>query len=131
MTVEPNVIFGPGVTVEKGVRIRAFSHLEGCHVGAGAVIGPFARLRPGTELADGTHVGISVEIKNATLGNGAKANHLSYIGDASVGAAATSAPARSPAITMASTSNALKSANARSSVLTQCWWRLCALATTP
>ncbi|MCX7645533.1 MAG: bifunctional UDP-N-acetylglucosamine diphosphorylase/glucosamine-1-phosphate N-acetyltransferase GlmU [Rhodobacteraceae bacterium] len=83
--VEPHVVFGPGVTVESGARIRAFSHLEGCHVSRGAVVGPFARLRPGTELAEDVHVGNFVEIKNATLGEGAKANHLSYIGDASVG----------------------------------------------
>jgi len=83
--VEPHVVFGPGVTVESGARIRAFSHLEGCHVSRGAVVGPFARLRPGAELAEDVHVGNFVEIKNATLGEGAKANHLSYIGDASVG----------------------------------------------
>jgi bifunctional UDP-N-acetylglucosamine pyrophosphorylase/glucosamine-1-phosphate N-acetyltransferase len=84
-TVEPYVVFGPGVTVESGARIRAFSHLEGCHVSRGAVVGPFARLRPGAELAEDVHVGNFVEIKNAALGEGAKANHLSYIGDASVG----------------------------------------------
>jgi bifunctional UDP-N-acetylglucosamine pyrophosphorylase / glucosamine-1-phosphate N-acetyltransferase len=84
-TIEPNVIFGPGVTVETGARIRAFSHLEGCHVGAGATVGPFARLRPGAELANDAHVGNFVEIKNAQIGEGAKINHLSYIGDASVG----------------------------------------------
>lgn len=83
--VEPHVVFGPGVTVESGARIRAFSHLEGCHVSRGAVVGPFARLRPGAELAEDVHVGNFVEIKNATLAEGAKANHLSYIGDASVG----------------------------------------------
>jgi bifunctional UDP-N-acetylglucosamine pyrophosphorylase/glucosamine-1-phosphate N-acetyltransferase len=86
-TVEPYVVFGPGVTVESGARIRSFSHLEGAHVGAGAVVGPFARLRPGAELGDAAHVGNFVEIKNATLGVGAKANHLSYIGDASIGEA--------------------------------------------
>ncbi len=83
--VEPNVIFGPGVTVEPQATIRAFSHLEGAHVGRGAAVGPFARLRPGTRLQSGTKVGNFVEIKNATLGDGAKANHLAYIGDASVG----------------------------------------------
>ncbi|PIE13860.1 MAG: bifunctional N-acetylglucosamine-1-phosphate uridyltransferase/glucosamine-1-phosphate acetyltransferase [Rhodobacterales bacterium] len=86
-TIEPNVVFGPGVTVESGARIRAFSHLEGCHVSRGATVGPYARLRPGAELAENTHVGNFVEIKNATLAQGAKANHLSYIGDASVGEA--------------------------------------------
>jgi bifunctional UDP-N-acetylglucosamine pyrophosphorylase/glucosamine-1-phosphate N-acetyltransferase len=84
-TVEPHVIFGPGVTVETGARIRAFSHLEGCHVGAGAIVGPFARLRPGAELANDSHVGNFVEIKNAQIGEGTKVNHLSYIGDADVG----------------------------------------------
>ena len=83
--VEPNVVFGPGVTVESGARIRAFSHLEGCHVGAGSVIGPFARLRPGTELAEDVHIGNFVEVKNAQVAEGAKINHLSYIGDADVG----------------------------------------------
>lgn len=84
--VEPNVVFGPGVTVETGARIRAFSHLEGCHVGNGAVVGPYARLRPGAELSNDVRVGNFVEVKAATLGEGAKVNHLSYIGDASVGA---------------------------------------------
>jgi bifunctional UDP-N-acetylglucosamine pyrophosphorylase/glucosamine-1-phosphate N-acetyltransferase len=73
------------VTVESGARIRSFSHIEGAHVGAGAIVGPFARLRPGAELGDEAHVGNFVEVKNATLGTGAKANHLTYIGDASVG----------------------------------------------
>jgi bifunctional UDP-N-acetylglucosamine pyrophosphorylase/glucosamine-1-phosphate N-acetyltransferase len=84
--VEPFVVFGPGVTVESGARIRSFSHLEGCHVGDGAVVGPHARLRPGAELGDGAHVGNFVEVKAARLGDGVKANHLSYIGDAEVGA---------------------------------------------
>lgn len=83
--VEPYVVFAPGVTVESGARIRAFSHLEGAHVSAGAIVGPYARLRPGTELAEDAHVGNFVEIKNTTLGPGAKANHLTYLGDATVG----------------------------------------------
>lgn len=83
--VGPNVVFGPGVTVESGAEIRAFCHLEGCHVSQGAQIGPFARLRPGTEVADFARVGNFVEIKAAVLGEGAKVNHLSYIGDAEVG----------------------------------------------
>ncbi len=83
--VEPNVVFGPGVTVESGARIRAFSHLEGCHVSRGAVVGPYARLRPGAELAEHSHVGNFVEVKNAILHEGVKANHLTYIGDAEVG----------------------------------------------
>jgi bifunctional UDP-N-acetylglucosamine pyrophosphorylase / glucosamine-1-phosphate N-acetyltransferase len=85
VTIGPNVVFGPGVTLDTGVEIRAFSHLEGCTVGANCIIGPFARLRPGTELAEQVHVGNFVELKAATLGAGTKANHLSYIGDASVG----------------------------------------------
>ncbi len=84
--IEPNVVFGPGVTVESGARIRAFSHLEGCHVSRGATVGPFARLRPGAELAEDVHVGNFVEIKNAIVEDGAKINHLTYVGDASVGA---------------------------------------------
>ena len=86
--IEPNVVFGPGVRVERGARIRAFSHLEGVVVGPGAQVGPFARLRPGTRLGEGARVGNFVEIKNASLGDGAKANHLSYVGDANVGAKA-------------------------------------------
>ncbi|SMO50388.1 bifunctional UDP-N-acetylglucosamine diphosphorylase/glucosamine-1-phosphate N-acetyltransferase GlmU [Ruegeria faecimaris] len=85
--IEPNVVFGPGVTVESGATIRAFSHLEGCHVSRGAIVGPYARLRPGAELAENTRVGNFVEIKNAEIAEGAKVNHLSYIGDATVGAA--------------------------------------------
>lgn len=87
-TVGPNVVFGPGVTVEAGAEIRSFSHLEGCIVRAGAVIGPFARLRPGTVIEPGAHVGNFVELKAAVLGPGAKANHLTYLGDAEIGAAA-------------------------------------------
>ena len=85
VTVEPHVIFGPGVTVETGARIRAFSHLEGAHVGGGATVGPYARLRPGAELGNDVHVGNFVEIKAAEIGEGAKVNHLTYIGDAAVG----------------------------------------------
>lgn len=85
--IEGPVVFGAGVTVESGARIRPFSHLEGCHVSAGAIVGPFARLRPGAELAEGAHVGNFVEIKNAIIDQGAKINHLSYIGDAHVGEA--------------------------------------------
>ncbi len=86
VSIGPNVVFGPGVTVESGAEIRAFSHLEGCVVGAGAIVGPFARLRPGTVLGQGAHVGNFVELKAVTLGDGAKANHLTYLGDATVGA---------------------------------------------
>ncbi|HEV8034201.1 bifunctional UDP-N-acetylglucosamine diphosphorylase/glucosamine-1-phosphate N-acetyltransferase GlmU [Yoonia sp.] len=84
--IEPNVVFGPGVTVESGATIRAFSHLEGCHVARGGVIGPYARLRPGAELAEDVKIGNFVEIKNAQIAEGAKVNHLSYIGDATIGA---------------------------------------------
>ena len=66
--------------------IKAFSHLEGCQIGEGSQIGPFARLRPGAELADHVHIGNFVEVKNSTLGSGAKANHLSYLGDGDIGA---------------------------------------------
>ncbi|MEM9589918.1 MAG: bifunctional UDP-N-acetylglucosamine diphosphorylase/glucosamine-1-phosphate N-acetyltransferase GlmU [Pseudomonadota bacterium] len=83
--IEPNVIFGLGVTVEDGATIRAFCHLEKARVGPGAVVGPFARFRPGTELAQGARVGNFVEVKNAYLAEGAKVNHLTYIGDATVG----------------------------------------------
>lgn len=86
VTVGPNVVFGPEVRVDSGVEIRAFCHLEGCVIGAGAIVGPFARLRPGTVLEQGAHVGNFVELKAARLGAGAKANHLTYLGDASVGA---------------------------------------------
>ena len=70
------------------MRIRAFSHIEGARIAAGAVIGPFARLRPGADIGERAHVGNFVEIKNASLGEGAKANHLSYLGDATIGAGA-------------------------------------------
>ena len=86
--IEQNVVFGPGVTIESGATIRAFSHLEGCHVSRGSVVGPYARLRPGAELAENVKVGNFVEIKNAQIEPGAKVNHLSYIGDATVGARA-------------------------------------------
>ncbi len=86
VTIEPNVFFGPGVTVGDNVTIRANSHIEGATIGAGAIIGPFARLRPGADIGADVHVGNFVEVKNATLGEGAKANHLTYIGDADVGA---------------------------------------------
>ena len=88
VTIGPNVVFGPGVTVEDDVEIRAFSHLEGCTVRRGAIIGPFARLRPGADIGNGALVGNFVEIKATRLGAGAKANHLSYLGDATVGAGA-------------------------------------------
>lgn len=88
VVVEPHVVFGPGVIVEDGATIRAFSHLEGCRVGAGCVVGPYARLRPGTVLETGARVGNFVETKAARVGPGAKIPHLSYVGDAEVGARA-------------------------------------------
>jgi bifunctional UDP-N-acetylglucosamine pyrophosphorylase/glucosamine-1-phosphate N-acetyltransferase len=88
VTIEPNVVFGPGVRVEDGAVIRSFSHIEGAHVGKGARVGPFARLRPGAALGVDVHIGNFVEIKAATIEDGAKANHLAYIGDARVGAGA-------------------------------------------
>jgi len=86
--IEPFVVFAPGVSVKTGARIRSHSHLEGAAVGAGAIIGPYARLRPGAVIGEDAHIGNFVEIKNATIGKGAKANHLTYLGDAKVGAGA-------------------------------------------
>ena len=88
VTVEPHVVFGPGVEVADGATIHAFSHIEGAMIGAKASIGPFARIRPGTRLGERTKVGNFVELKKAEVGDGAKVNHLSYVGDASVGALA-------------------------------------------
>lgn len=86
--IEPNVFFGPKVSVAKGAKIRAFSHLEGAQVGINAEVGPFARLRPGANLSEKAKVGNFCEVKNADIAEGAKVNHLTYIGDASVGAGA-------------------------------------------
>ena len=80
------MIFGPGVTVADNVRIRAYSHIEGARIASGAIVGPFARLRPGAVLETNVHVGNFVEVKATRLGPGAKANHLSYLGDSDVGA---------------------------------------------
>jgi bifunctional UDP-N-acetylglucosamine pyrophosphorylase/glucosamine-1-phosphate N-acetyltransferase len=85
VSIGPYVVFGPGVRVAAGAEIKAFSHLEGCAVHEGAIIGPYARLRPGADIGPGAHIGNFVEIKAAKIGKGAKANHLSYIGDAEVG----------------------------------------------
>lgn len=87
VVIGPHVVFGPGVTVESGAVIEAFCHLEGCHISRGATVGPFARLRPGAELAEDVHVGNFVEIKNSLLGEGVKVGHLSYLGDAEIGEA--------------------------------------------
>jgi bifunctional UDP-N-acetylglucosamine pyrophosphorylase / glucosamine-1-phosphate N-acetyltransferase len=85
VTVEPHVVFGPGVEVADGATIKAFSHIEGAIIGARASIGPFARIRPGSMLAEGAKVGNFVELKKASVAKGAKVNHLSYVGDAQVG----------------------------------------------
>jgi bifunctional UDP-N-acetylglucosamine pyrophosphorylase/glucosamine-1-phosphate N-acetyltransferase len=84
--IEPFVVFGPGVTVRSGAVIRAFSHLEGAEVGRNTIVGPYGRLRPGASLAEDVHIGNFVEVKNSRVEKGAKVNHLSYIGDASLGA---------------------------------------------
>ncbi len=86
--IEPNVFFGPGVTVEDGAEIKANCYIERSHIGRAARVGPFARLRPNANLGAHVHVGNFVEVKNSTLGEGAKANHLSYLGDGDVGAGA-------------------------------------------
>src|SRR5262245_8632415 len=87
VVVEPQVVFGPGVTVGDGVEIKAFCHIEGARIEKGARIGPYARLRPGSAIGENAHIGNFVETKNARVGKGAKANHLTYLGDATVGAA--------------------------------------------
>jgi bifunctional UDP-N-acetylglucosamine pyrophosphorylase/glucosamine-1-phosphate N-acetyltransferase len=84
-SIGPHVLFGPGVTIGRNVEILGFSHIAGATVGDGARIGPFARLRPGAELAEDVHIGNFVEVKNTQLGRGVKANHLAYLGDATVG----------------------------------------------
>jgi bifunctional UDP-N-acetylglucosamine pyrophosphorylase/glucosamine-1-phosphate N-acetyltransferase len=86
--IGPFVVFGPGVTVRSGAEIRAFSHLEGCEIERGAIVGPYARLRPGTKIEENAHIGNFVEVKNSRVEKGAKANHLTYLGDARVGAGA-------------------------------------------
>jgi bifunctional UDP-N-acetylglucosamine pyrophosphorylase/glucosamine-1-phosphate N-acetyltransferase len=86
VVVEPFVVFGPGVTVEDRAVIRSFSHLDRAHVGKGALVGPYARLRPGAHLGEEVHIGNFVEIKESVIEDGAKANHLAYIGDARLGA---------------------------------------------
>jgi bifunctional UDP-N-acetylglucosamine pyrophosphorylase/glucosamine-1-phosphate N-acetyltransferase len=88
VTIEPGVFFGPGVVVEDGALVRAWSHLEGAHVGPEASVGPFVRLRPGAALGRKVKIGNFVEIKNAIFGEAAQASHLTYVGDADVGARA-------------------------------------------
>ncbi|MBL4808143.1 MAG: bifunctional UDP-N-acetylglucosamine diphosphorylase/glucosamine-1-phosphate N-acetyltransferase GlmU [Rhodobacteraceae bacterium] len=85
ITIEPNVFFGPDVTVENNVTLKAFSHLEGCHISEAAQIGPFARLRPGAEIGGDARIGNFVEIKAAQIDQGAKIGHLAYVGDAHIG----------------------------------------------
>jgi bifunctional UDP-N-acetylglucosamine pyrophosphorylase/glucosamine-1-phosphate N-acetyltransferase len=85
VTIEPNVIFGTGVAIADGVTVKGFSHFEGATIATGAIVGPFSRLRPGAAIGEGAHVGNFVEVKNASLDAGAKANHLAYIGDAHIG----------------------------------------------
>ncbi len=87
VVIEPHVVFGPGVTVGDGVEIKAFCHIEGAKIEKGARIGPYARLRPGSAIGENAHIGNFVETKNARVGKGAKANHLTYLGDAAIGAA--------------------------------------------
>ncbi len=86
VTIEPNVVFGPGVKIASGAQIRSFTHLVGCIIGPGCEVGPHARLRPGAELGEQVHIGNFVEVKATRLGDRAKANHLSYLGDAEIGA---------------------------------------------
>ena len=87
VTIEPNVVFGPGVSIAGGAIVRAHSHLEGCVIGRDCIIGPFARIRPGTVLDHDVHIGNFVEVKASTLAAGVKASHLTYLGDATVGEA--------------------------------------------
>src|SRR3546814_10349138 len=88
VTVHPHVVFGSGGTVDDGVEIRSFCNIEGGRMASGAVVGPYARLRPGAAIGEGAHIVNFVEIKNAVIEPGAKANHLTYVGDARVGAGA-------------------------------------------
>jgi bifunctional UDP-N-acetylglucosamine pyrophosphorylase/glucosamine-1-phosphate N-acetyltransferase len=88
VVIEPHVVIGRGVTIAEGAGIKGFCHFEGATIGAGAEVGPFARLRPGTVLGSKVRIGNFVEVKNSVLGSGAKANHLSYVGDGDVGARA-------------------------------------------
>jgi bifunctional UDP-N-acetylglucosamine pyrophosphorylase/glucosamine-1-phosphate N-acetyltransferase len=88
VTIEPNVFIGTGVTISNGVTFKGFCHIEQASIGEGASVGPFARFRPGAAVAKNAHIGNFVEIKNSQIAEGAKVNHLTYIGDASVGAKA-------------------------------------------
>ena len=121
--VEPNVVFGPGVTVEGEAVIRAFSHLEGCHVGARATVGPYARLRPGAELGNEARIGNFVEVKAAGIGEGAKVNHLSYIGDAAIGAGSNIGAGTITCNYDGVFKHRTEWAVTPSSGRTRCWWR--------
>jgi bifunctional UDP-N-acetylglucosamine pyrophosphorylase/glucosamine-1-phosphate N-acetyltransferase len=88
VVIHPQVVFGANVEVESNVEIRSFCHIEGAYIKEGAIIGPFARIRPSSTIGKDAHIGNFVEVKNTVLGDGAKANHLSYVGDSEVGAAA-------------------------------------------
>ena len=88
VTIEPNVFFGPGVTIGERVMVKGFSHIEGATIASGAQVGPYARLRPGAEIGEDARIGNFVEVKKTKLGKGAKANHLTYLGDAEIGAGA-------------------------------------------
>src|SRR5258708_27962860 len=92
VVIEPNVVFGPGVKVADNVVIRSFTHLEGADIASGAIVGPFARLRPGAVLEADVHVGNFVEVKASRLGAGVKASHLSYLGDSDIGARTHTGP---------------------------------------
>ncbi|MCB9947723.1 MAG: bifunctional UDP-N-acetylglucosamine diphosphorylase/glucosamine-1-phosphate N-acetyltransferase GlmU [Rhodospirillaceae bacterium] len=86
VTIGPNVVFGPRVVVEDEVEILSFCHFTDAVIRKGAIVGPFARLRPGADIGPGAHIGNFVEVKNTTIGKGSKANHLTYLGDARIGA---------------------------------------------
>ena len=131
VTIEPYVVFGPGVTVEDGATIRSFSHIHGAHVGKDAIVGPYARLRPGAKLGEKVHVGNFVEVKEATLEAGAKANHLSYIGDARVGEGANIGAGTITCNYDGSPSTSPTSARAPSSARIRRWWRRSRSATAP
>ena len=130
--IEPFVVFAPGVAVETGAVIRAFSHLEGAVVRSGAIVGPYARLRPGADIGEDAHIGNFVEVKKVAVGKGAKANHLSLSRRRHGRARArTSAPGRSSATTTASTNSRPTWARAPSSARTRRWWRRSRWAAAP
>ena len=132
VVVEPNVVFGTGVTVADRARIRSFCHIERSTIGEAAIVGPFARLRPGAALERDVHIGNFVEIKQAVIGPGAKINHLAYVGDARGGGCRQRrGPAPSPATTMASRRVSPRSEPAPSSGPMPRWWRRCGWGRAP